>query len=153
MTTGLPEFEQLPTDWRRLVLAARSVRQNAYAIYSGFAVGASLLTADGQIVVGCNVENASYGLTICAERAAMCSAVSAGHTDIVAACVSLTGDPVPCGTCRQFLYEFNPQMLILLDNPESAPADGSRLKPPESVLLKDLLPRAFFLQRDDNRTR
>lgn len=149
MPTRLPESQRLPADWQRLVLAARSVRQNAYAVYSGFAVGASLLTADGQIFVGCNVENASYGLTICAERTAMCSAISAGHADIVAACVSLTGDPVPCGTCRQFLYEFNPQMLILLDNPEATPADLSQLQPPESVLLKDLLPRAFQLQRDN----
>lgn len=78
----------------------------------------------------------------------MCSAIAAGHTDVVACCVSLSGDPVPCGTCRQFLYEFNPQMLILLDSPETNGADSPQLRPPECVLLADLLPRAFQLQPD-----
>jgi len=130
----------LPDRWRELVAASRNVRDNAYAAYSHYAVGASVLTADERIFVGCNVENASYGLTICAERSAVCSAVAAGQTRILAACISLTGQPVPCGSCRQFLHEFNPEMVVLLDNLETPEAPF-----PECVRLADLLPRAFRL--------
>ena len=101
-----------------------------------------MLTESGQIFSGCNVENASYGLTICAERVALSSAIASGHRHFSAICVSLTGIPVPCGTCRQFLYEFNPNMLILLDN-----LDHSDLPEPECIYLKELLPRAFRLER------
>lgn len=127
---------ELPADWQRLREAARSVRERAYSPYSEYQVGAAIVTVDGTIFAGCNVENASYGGTICAERSAVCSAVSAGQTKFSAICVSLTGTPVPCGICRQFLYEFNPDMLVLLDdvNLETAP---------ECVILSDLLPRAF----------
>lgn len=99
-----------------------------------------MLTDDGQIFSGCNVENASYGLTVCAERVAVCSAVAAGFQKFAAVCVSLTGMPVPCGSCRQFLNEFNPQMIVLLDDLDQ-PAENS----PECVRLSDLLPRAFKL--------
>ncbi len=132
-------FVSLIPAWKTLRDAARAVRKNAYAPYSKYAVGAALLTASGNIYSGCNVENASYGLTICAERSAVCSAVSAGETQLIAICISLTGIPVPCGTCRQFLYEFNSDMQVLLDNLE--PGE----QPPECVLLSDLLPRAFHL--------
>jgi cytidine deaminase len=138
----MPEVKNidLPPQWKELVTASRSVRTKAYARYSGYHVGAAVLTATGEIFVGCNVENASYGLTICAERGAVCSAVAAGERDIVAACISLTGQPVPCGTCRQFLYEFNPDMTLLLDNLDH-PGDEA----PEAVCLADLLPRGFRL--------
>ncbi len=73
----------------------------------------------------------------------MCSAVAAGHRDIQTVCVSLTGVPVPCGACRQVLHEFNPQMLILLDD-----LSQSNNTPPEAVRLNELLPRGFILKRD-----
>lgn len=135
----LPNLE-LPLRWKELVAASRDVRTKAYARYSGYHVGAAILTASGDIFTGCNVENASYGLTICAERGAVCAAIAAGQRDIVAACISLTGQPVPCGTCRQFLYEFNPQMILLLDNLDQPDA------PPEAVCLAELLPRGFRLE-------
>ena len=129
--------------WRELQAASRKAREAAWAPYSKFYVGAAVLTASGKIIGGCNVENASYGLTICAERVAVCSAVAQGDRKLTAICVSLTEIPVPCGACRQFLMEFNPDMLVLLDN-ISAP-EGST---PELVLLSDLLPRAFRLEHD-----
>ena len=132
----------LPSEWNELRDAARIARANAYAPYSKYSVGAALLTASGRIFSGCNVENASYGLTICAERSAVVSAIAAGEKQISVICVSLTGMPVPCGACRQFLYEFNPDMLVLLDNVDFG--DTS----PECVLLSDLLPRGFRLLQD-----
>ena len=132
----------LPPQWEDLVAASRDARSQAYAPYSEFAVGAAVLTKGGSIFPGCNVENASYGLTICAERTAVCAAIAAGQQDIVAVCISLTGTPVPCGTCRQFLYEFNPSMTVLIDD-LSTDNDAA----PETVLLSDLLPRGFRLER------
>lgn len=134
MTTSL----EWPVDGDALVAAARAVRKKAYAPYSGFNVGAAIRVAGGDIFVGCNVENASYGLTICAERTAMVEAVAAGQRNPEVICVSLTGVPVPCGSCRQFLYEFNPQLILLLDNVDSA-------NRPEVVSLRELLPRGFEL--------
>ncbi len=127
--------------WRELQTAARAARGNAWAPYSRFQVGAAVLTADGRIFVGCNVENASYGLTICAERVAICTAIAQGCSSFTAICVSLTGIPVPCGACRQFLVEFNPEMLVLLDD-----VDHTADMPPELVRLSELLPRAFRLR-------
>lgn len=98
----------------KLIDRAREVRRKAYAPYSQFHVGAAVLTASGEIFVGCNVENASYGLTICAERAAVCTAVAAGHTKIVAVAVATSGGASPCGACRQVLSEFGPAMTIVL---------------------------------------
>ena len=126
--------------WRELQTVARAARGNAWAPYSRFQVGAAVLTADGRIFVGCNVENASYGLTICAERVAICTAIAQGCSSFTAICVSLTGIPVPCGACRQFLVEFNPEMLVLLDD-----VDHTADMPPELVRLSELLPRAFRL--------
>lgn len=130
---------QIP-EWVVLRDAARQVREKAWAPYSKYHVGAAVLTDSGVIFTGCNVENASYGLTICAERVAICSAVAQGHRCFRAICISLTGVPVPCGACRQFLMEFSPQLPVLLDNLDSA--EGAA---PEVVLLSDLLPRAYRL--------
>lgn len=126
--------------WRELQTAARAARGNAWAPYSRYQVGAAVLASDGRIFVGCNVENASYGLTICAERVAICTAIAQGCASFSAICVSLTGIPVPCGACRQFLVEFNPEMLVLLDD-----VDHTVDMPPELVQLSELLPRAFRL--------
>jgi cytidine deaminase len=121
-----------------LLAAARLAANNAYVPYSGFPVGAAILTRDGTIVTGCNVENASYPLTVCAERVAVGNAVAAGQRDFVAIAVSapkLT-TVTPCGGCRQVLNEFRPavgDLLIVLDGEES----------PEIVPLGELLPRSF----------
>jgi cytidine deaminase len=100
-------------DWEALKEAASAVRENAYAPYSGFSVGAAIL-AGGQIFVGCNVENASYPVGICAERAALAAAVTAGRRSIEAV-VIVTDKPItPCGMCRQALAEFNQEVPILM---------------------------------------
>src|SRR5215212_11142229 len=105
-----------------LVSAARSVQARAYAPYSKFRVGAALEAADGTVFLGCNVENASYGLTICAERAAVCAAVSAGAQRFRRAVVVSDVDPpaAPCGACRQVLAEFGLDLPIHGVGPGSA---------------------------------
>ena len=99
-----------------LVAAAREVQARAYAPASRFAVGAAVRTADGRTFVGCNVENASYGLTICAERAAICAAVAAGArvVEAVAVVTDLDEPARPCGACRQVLAEFGRDMEVVL---------------------------------------
>ncbi len=101
-----------------LVKAARRARRNARADYSHFKVGAALETADGTIVTGCNIENATYGLTVCAERVAMWKALSEGHrTFRRIAVVADTNDPTPpCGPCRQILWEFGGDLEVILAN-------------------------------------
>ncbi len=99
-------------DASQLISAAISARQNAYAPYSKFLVGAAVLTEDGTIFTGTNVENASYGLTICAERIAAGAAVAAGHRKITAVAVATEGAASPCGACRQFLAEFGGGMQV-----------------------------------------
>jgi len=104
-----------------LVEAARDARTRAVAPYSNFKVGAALLTSDGQVIKGCNVENASYGLTVCAERVALLKALSDGHRQFAAiAVVADTNAPTPpCGPCRQLLWEYCGDIEILLGNLKS----------------------------------
>jgi len=101
-------------DWDRLAEQAWAARKQAYAPYSKFAVGAALLVESGEVYSGCNVENVSFGLTICAERSAAATAIRSGSRKFCGiAIVADTGDPVvPCGACRQFLAEFNPSIPI-----------------------------------------
>ena len=99
---------------QQLLTAAMGARQQAYAPYSKFLVGAALLTEDGQIISGCNVENASYGLTICAERNAVFAAVARGHRQFQAIALATTGGATPCGACRQVLAVFCDDLPILI---------------------------------------
>lgn len=94
-----------------LIEAAAAARQRSYSPYSHFAVGAAVRCQDGTIFAGCNIENASYGLSLCAERNAIFNAVAAGHQDLVAlAVIGNTAEPIsPCGACRQVMSEFLPQ--------------------------------------------
>jgi len=101
-----------------LIRAARQARRNAHASLSKFKVGAALETVDGTVVTGCNIENATYGLTICAERVAMFKAVSEGHRRFRRiAIVADTERPTPpCGACRQILWEFGGNLEVILAN-------------------------------------
>src|SRR5438132_13062101 len=105
---------------QRLLEAARAARQHAHAAFSNFKVGAALETADGRIVTGCNVENATYGLTVCAERVAMFKAISEGLRSFRRIMiVADTAEPTPpCGACRQILWEFGGDLEIILANLE-----------------------------------
>jgi cytidine deaminase len=119
-----------------LVAAARGAREHAHAAYSNFKVGAALETTDGTVVTGCNIENATYGLTICAERVAMFKALSEGHRSFTRiAIVADTEAPTPpCGACRQILWEFGGDLEVTLAN--LTETTGLHR-------LKDLLPLPF----------
>src|SRR5687768_15147603 len=96
-----------------LIEAARKARANALAPFSGFEVGAALETADGVVITGCNIENATYGLTVCAERVAMWKALSEGHRQFRR--IAIVADaPTPCGACRQILWEFGGDLEVIL---------------------------------------
>ena len=103
-----------------LIAAARRAREHAHAAYSRFKVGAALETADGTIITGCNVENATYGLTICAERVAMFKAISEGHRAFrrVVVVADTVAPTPPCGACRQILWEFGGDLEVILANLE-----------------------------------
>ena len=105
-------------DFDRLVAAARSARLHAVAPYSGFPVGAAILTRTGTVVTGVNIENASYGLTMCAERVAIFKALSDGERDFVAVAVvaDTPGATAPCGACRQVLWEHGADVTVILAN-------------------------------------
>ena len=121
---------------KKLIQSALDVRQNAHAKYSGFQVGAAVLTFDGHIITGANVENSSFGLTVCAERVAISSALSQGHRDFSALAIASPGGASPCGACRQFASEFCNELPVLLVDSES----------PDQVQecsLSDLLPDSF----------
>lgn len=125
---------------RALVAGALAARLRAFAPYSSFLVGAALQTTTGKMFTGCNVENASYGLTICAERTAIFSAVAAGEQQIARLAIASVGGVSPCGACRQVLAEFAPQLAILLvdvDHPEQV----------AEVNLADLLPGRFVFDQ------
>ncbi len=134
MTTG-----ELPASTlTNLLAAAHEAATRAYAPYSGFPVGAAALLPDGRIVTGCNVENASYPLSVCAERVTVGTVAAMGERAIVAiAVVAPKMRPItPCGGCRQVLYEFRPgdrPMLVVMEGDAG----------PETVTLDELLPRAF----------
>jgi cytidine deaminase len=115
-----------------LLEQARYAREHAYASYSHFAVGAAVLTEGGQVFHGCNIENAAYPATVCAERAALFSAYSAGQRTIIALAVTAdTSGPVsPCGSCRQVIHELAPQATIILGNTSGA----MRLTTPQALL-------------------
>jgi len=119
----------------KLLEEAKKVREKAYAPYSNFKVGASLLTEDGKIFTGCNVENASYGLSLCAERNAIFSAVSKGERKFKALLVVAQGEGTvaPCGACRQVMREFG-EFDVYLAN-----TDGKI----EKTKVSELLPKAF----------
>ncbi len=118
-----------------LLFAARDAREKAYAPYSHFMVGAALDTGEGHVFLGCNVENASYGLTMCAERVAIGAAVTAGYRDFTTIAVAGPDGVVtsPCGACRQVLAEFNPNMTVVFTTP-----DG-----PATTTVAELLPHSF----------
>ena len=122
-----------------IVNAALDVRRRAYAPHSGFLVGAALLTAEGTIVQGCNVENDSYGLTICAERVAVASAVALGQRSFEMLAVASAGGLAPCGACRQVLAQFCDHLEILL-------VDAAHPDRVVEVRLSDLLPSRFSLR-------
>ena len=123
---------------KKLVYIAYEARKKAYAPYSNFTVGAAILTESGKIFRGANIENASYGLTICAERVAAVSAVAAGEKKFKVIAIFADKLTSPCGACRQTLYEFAPDMKVI-----SCGKDGNA----KITTLKKLLPRAF---RKDN---
>jgi cytidine deaminase len=122
----------------KLLAAARAARRHAHAPYSKFRVGAALLTKSGKIYTGVNVENASYGLTICAERVALTKAVSEGHRQFKAiAVVAPSAALSPCGACRQVLAEFGEMTVVC--------ADSRNPRKLRLHLLSELLPHAFKL--------
>jgi len=116
-----------------LIAQAQAARERAYAPYSHFAVGAALLARDGRVFTGCNVENASYGLTVCAERVAIFKAVSEGCRDFAAIAVVTATGATPCGACRQVLVEFGVDQIIV------ARSNGSYA----TFTLDELVPQAF----------
>ncbi|HEV2132326.1 MAG TPA: cytidine deaminase [Longimicrobiaceae bacterium] len=129
----------LPPEAAEMLLRrAREARRHAYAPYSSFPVGAALLTEDGEVYTGCNVENASYGLTICAERTAVAKAVSEGIRGFRAIAVVGPQDELPCspcGSCRQVLYEFGPELQVVTPGGEGGE--------PQVDSIGHLLPGAF----------
>lgn len=125
----------------QLVKVASLARQRAYAPYSGYKVGAAIRTKRNRIHSAANVENASYGLTVCAERCAVFTAVAAGETagyDAIAIVIDDQVLPSPCGACRQVLHEFSPELRVIL-----ATTGGLR----KTTTLRELLPDAFVLKR------
>jgi cytidine deaminase len=127
-----------------LIAAATEAAAHAYAPYSKFCVGAALQSTDGRIWTGCNIENASFGLTICAERTALFKAIAAGVRDFTAIAIVAPGPalPMPCGACRQVLQEFGDSDLTVLVTTHEQATGYTTFK------LGELLPHAFNLQHD-----
>ena len=126
-------------DIKELYRAAARAMDNAYAPYSGFRVGAALLTDEGRIYTGVNVENSSFGGTVCAERTAFLKAVSEGERSFSAIAIAAEkGKALPCGICRQFMYEFEPELDVITgENEESLRVQK----------LSQLLPEGFRLEK------
>ena len=122
-----------------LVMAALAARERAVAPYSKFKVGAALLTSDGEIITGANVESASYGLTCCAERIALFKALTEGRNKFVAVAVvaRVKGVPMPCGACRQLLAEYAPKAVVWT-------ADSRSPRKISEFSVAELLPAAFL---------
>ncbi len=120
---------------RQLIAGAQQAQQRAYARYSHYLVGAALLASNGDIYLGCNIENASFSATCCAERVAVFRAVSEGVHQFDAVVVVTKNGVAPCGVCRQVLYEFSPDLLVItIDEAEHITFEGT---------LRELLPRGF----------
>ncbi len=120
---------------RKLIAGAQQARQRAYAPYSHYYVGAALLASNGEIYLGCNVENAAYSPTCCAERVAVFKAVSEGVQNFDAIAIVTENGVAPCGVCRQVLHEFSPDLTVItLDHDEHITFEGT---------LRDLLPQGF----------
>ena len=122
--------------YKVLYESAMEALENAYAPYSNYKVGAAVLTETGRVFTGCNVENSSYGASICAERVAICNAVSEGMTDITAIAIAVEGgiEASPCGICRQFIFEFGDKIEVVVG------PDEENLK---VYSIKQLLPKGF----------
>ncbi len=127
-------------DPKKLVAAAAAAREGSVSPYSKFKVGAALLTRQGEVIGGANVESASYGLTCCAERIALFKALTDGKKDFVAVAVvaRCDGGPMPCGACRQLLREYAADAKVFI-------ADSDDLKKVKHFTVKKLLPAAFTL--------
>lgn len=124
---------------KELYRMARKAAEKAYAPYSKFKVGAAVLTADGEIFTGVNIENSSYPAGICAERSAFAAAISAGHREFVAVAVCTEkGSAWPCGVCRQFIFEFGEDILIISGQDENSI---------ESYTIGELLPKGFRIRK------
>ncbi|OQY44477.1 MAG: cytidine deaminase [Anaerolineaceae bacterium 4572_78] len=121
-------------DWTFLIESARQARENAYAPYSNYKVGAALLTTEGEIYNGCNVENAAYRPTICAEQTAIVKAISEGEQKFKAIAVITENGGSPCGVCRQVLREFAPNLIVIV-----ADTSGNH----RIYQLAELLPDSF----------
>ena len=125
----------------KLCQAAFAARENAYAPYSQFPVGAAVLCSEGKIFSGCNVENASFGLTICAERVALCKAVSEGESSPIAIALATSGGHNPCGACRQVMAEFAADLRVFVGDAERPD------EPFVETSLRELLPGTFRFTR------
>jgi len=124
------------TDKQTLIKRAIAAREEAYAPYSQYAVGAAVLTADGEVFAGCNIENAAYPSSMCAERVSIFKAVSEGHRQLSAIAVVTHNGGSPCGGCRQVMREFGGKEFIIL----IADTNGNLL---DELTLEELLPRSF----------
>lgn len=130
-------------DLADLIGVAVAARENAYAPYSQYQVGAALMATDGTVFAGCNMENGSYGLTICAERVAFGAAVAAGKREFVRIVIVAEGArPVPCGACLQVMSEFAPDLPVTLAAPDGEVA--------AQFTLSQLLPHQFVFGHDDD---
>lgn len=143
MSAALLALDDLTPEERVLVMAARAAAERAYCRYSGYAVGAAIKSESGRIFSGCNVENASYGATMCAERSAIFGLVSAGERQILEVCVYAPGEPMamPCGMCRQVIAEFCRDAPVLVAGPRGVLRRS----------FAQLLPEAFRLSATETK--